>query len=71
MSVELAAQIVGEGRPLVVLHGLFGAGRNWATMARKLSDIRQVHMLDARNHGASPWANSMTYPEMEIGRAHV
>jgi pimeloyl-ACP methyl ester carboxylesterase len=50
---------------LLVLHGLFGAGRNWGGIARALAhEGRQVHLLDARNHGASPWELSMTYPEM-------
>ncbi len=62
--VELSAQSVGDGPPIVVLHGLFGSGRNWGGMARHFADTRRSHLLDARNHGQSPWAPSMTYPEM-------
>jgi esterase len=46
------------------MHGLFGSGRNWFSVARQLSANWQVHALDLRNHGASQWADSMTYPEM-------
>jgi pimeloyl-ACP methyl ester carboxylesterase len=63
-AVELNALVTGEGQPLVILHGLFGSARNWGSIARALSDVRQVHALDLRNHGASPWCTSMTYPEM-------
>jgi pimeloyl-ACP methyl ester carboxylesterase len=63
-SLELNAQVTGQGQPLVVLHGLFGSARNWASIARRLADIRQVHGLDLRNHGDSPWAESMTYEDM-------
>jgi pimeloyl-ACP methyl ester carboxylesterase len=48
----------------VILHGLFGSGRNWGNVARQLSDQYQCHLLDARNHGDSPWDDSMTYVEM-------
>jgi esterase len=63
-TVSLHAQVVGEGEPLVILHGLFGSARNWASIARRLAEIRQVHALDLRNHGNSPWADSMSYEEM-------
>jgi pimeloyl-ACP methyl ester carboxylesterase len=64
-AVTIADQTVGEGVPILVLHGLFGSGRNWGGIARSLAqDGRQVHLLDARNHGASPWVATMAYPDM-------
>ncbi|HEY1721095.1 MAG TPA: alpha/beta fold hydrolase [Magnetospirillaceae bacterium] len=71
--VAIADQIVGEGTPLLILHGLFGSGRNWGGIARTLAhEGRQVHLLDARNHGGSPWGASMTYPEMAADvAAHI
>lgn len=63
-AVNLSAQVIGEGSPLVILHGLFGSARNWGSIARGLADIRQVHALDLRNHGSSPWDQAMTYEEM-------
>ena len=63
--VELAYSEFGEGgRPLVVMHGLFGSARNWTAIARKLAETHRVFALDLRNHGASPRATSMTYAEM-------
>lgn len=52
------------GPPLIVLHGLFGSARNWATLARRFGERRHVYALDLRNHGESPWALEMTYPDM-------
>jgi pimeloyl-ACP methyl ester carboxylesterase len=65
MAVTLAAtDHGGDGPPLVVLHGLFGSARNWATLGKRLAATHRVHALDLRNHGGSPWAETMTYPEM-------
>lgn len=63
-ALTLEAQVMGDGPPLVILHGLFGSARNWGAITRRLADIRQVHALDLRNHGASPWNESMTYADM-------
>lgn len=54
----------GDGLPVVILHGLFGSGRNWAGIAKQLAASRRVYLVDARNHGESPWADTMTYAEM-------
>src|SRR6202021_1669604 len=64
MSVILAATEYGAGPPVVILHGLFGAARNWAGIARRLAQQYRVIALDLRNHGASPWAPAMGYAEM-------
>ena len=64
MALNLACETVGSGPPLVVLHGLFGSGGNWRAIARQLADSHAVTSVDLRNHGASPWADSMDYLEM-------
>jgi len=64
MSVKLVSRAYGEGPPLVVLHGLFGSGRNWHTIAGGLAKTHRVYAVDLRNHGRSPWAEPMTYSEM-------
>jgi pimeloyl-ACP methyl ester carboxylesterase len=64
VSVRLAATEAGSGPPIVILHGLFGSARNWQSIARRLSAAYRVLAVDLRNHGASPWAGSMNYPEM-------
>lgn len=62
--MRLAATELGDGPALIILHGLFGSARNWSTIARRLAASHRVIALDLRNHGASPWAATMTYAEM-------
>lgn len=55
----------GEGKaPLVILHGLLGSSRNWASAGRDLAAHFHVLALDLRNHGASFHAVAMDYPTM-------
>jgi pimeloyl-ACP methyl ester carboxylesterase len=63
-ALDLAAQTIGAGPPVIILHGLFGSQRNWGGIARALSDDFTINGLDLRNHGDSPWAPTMTYDEM-------
>ena len=64
MTVPLAATEYGDGKPVAILHGLFGAGRNWTGIARSLASSYRVVVFDLRNHGASPWAETMAYADM-------
>jgi len=54
----------GEGEPLVVLHGLFGSGRNWQSHVRQFASRFRVINVDLRNHGQSFHADEMNYPAM-------
>lgn len=49
----LHSQILGEGKPLLILHGYFGMSDNWRTLGNKFSENFQVHLIDQRNHGRS------------------
>jgi pimeloyl-ACP methyl ester carboxylesterase len=64
--IRLAARTLGEAGPRVVfVHGLFGQGRNWTTIARKLAeDGHRVTLLDLPNHGHSPWTDRVDYGDM-------
>lgn len=65
MSLELARTEYGEaGAPVVILHGLLGSARNWATIAKRLAETHRVFALDLRNHGSSPWSDVMTFEAM-------
>lgn len=55
--------ITGEP-PLVVAHGLFGAGRNWGRVAKTLQTDREVVTVDLRNHGDSDWTETHTYADL-------
>ncbi len=64
MTLELAYSETGDGPLLVILHGLFGSSRNWASVAGRLGETHRVFTPDLRNRGASPWAETMDYGEM-------
>ena len=64
MALDLAFDSIGDGPPLVILHGLFGSRTNWRSIARALSATHRVISVDLRNHGGSPWSDRMDYPEM-------
>jgi esterase len=57
--------------PLLIAHGLFGSGRNWGVIAKRLSNDRTVLAVDMRNHGSSPWSDSHTYADMAEDLAEV
>ncbi len=63
-----ARELGGAGkRPLVLLHGLLGSGRNWQTVGTGLAEAAggaNVWALDMRNHGKSPWSEGMDYDAM-------
>ncbi len=47
---------VGSGAiPVVFLHGLFGQGKNFFSIASELGDIATCQLLDLPNHGNSSW----------------
>ncbi|ADB34009.1 alpha/beta hydrolase fold protein [Kribbella flavida DSM 17836] len=63
--MKLPVTSYGEsGTPVVVMHGLFGSGRNWMTAARRLASAHRVFAFDLRNHGTSPHVPTMSYPEL-------
>jgi len=64
MSLDLHFLASGKGPPLVILHGVFGSANNWKRIAADLAGEHRVLAVDLRNHGESPWADSMSYPEM-------
>ena len=49
---------------LLIVHGLYGSGRNWGVIARRLASDRKVVAVDMRNHGDSPWFDTHSYPEL-------
>jgi pimeloyl-ACP methyl ester carboxylesterase len=63
-ALQLAVTEYGEGPPVAILHGVFGSGRNWRSIAQQLAARHRVLAFDLRNHGASPWTDGMSYREM-------
>ncbi len=56
---------------LLIVHGLFGSGRNWGAVAKRLAPERRVVSVDQRNHGQSPWQDSHGYEDMARDLAEV
>jgi len=72
MSVEQDLYVTRSGEsnlnsgkpPVILLHGLFGMGRNLGAVARALSDQYAVFSFDLPNHGRSPHSDAMTISSM-------
>ncbi len=63
--MKLHSTILGSGKPLLILHGLYGSSDNWHTIGKALADEGfAVHLLDLRNHGRSPHSDEHTYNAM-------
>ncbi|WP_299253797.1 alpha/beta fold hydrolase [uncultured Cytophaga sp.] len=62
--MQLFYREAGEGRPIVILHGLFGSSDNWMSVTKELALHYKAYVLDARNHGQSPHAVIHNYTEM-------
>ena len=52
-GVRLHVEIVGDGPPLVFVHGMCGSGSVWAGQVELLSDAFTCVTYDRRGHGAS------------------
>lgn len=62
MKPILHSKIIGNGKPILILHGFLGMGDNWKSHANKLAnDGFQVHLIDQRNHGRSFHSNEFNY----------
>src|SRR5277367_1866736 len=62
--MQLFSKEYGQGRAIVLLHGLFGSSDNWYFVAMQLSERFHVFVLDQRNHGQSPHSDEMNYSLM-------
>lgn len=62
--MKLFYRELGNGFPLVILHGLYGSSDNWMGIAKRFSESYRVILPDQRNHGQSPHSSSHTYPDM-------
>ncbi len=60
----LHSVITGQGKPLIILHGLFGMGDNWKSLAKQFAGNFEVHAVDQRNHGRSFHSDDFSYELM-------
>jgi esterase len=62
--MKLHFRELGAGKPLIILHGLFGFLDNWQTLAKYFAQHYKVYLVDLRNHGRSPHSLDFSYPLM-------
>nr|WP_298794250.1 alpha/beta fold hydrolase [uncultured Allomuricauda sp.] len=61
----LHSKIIGEGKPIIILHGFLGMSDNWKTLANQyIQHGFQVHLVDQRNHGKSFHSEDFDYEFM-------
>jgi len=58
-------KVMGEGAPLLILHGFLGSLDNWQSIAKDLSNNCKVYLLDLRNHGKSEHSDEHNYSVMQ------
>jgi pimeloyl-ACP methyl ester carboxylesterase len=60
--MDLYSNILGEGKPFIILHGFLGNSDNWKTLGTQFSEQGfEVHLIDQRNHGRSFWSDEFNY----------
>ena len=60
--MKLHSQIIGQGRPFIILHGFLGMSDNWKTLGKKFSESGfEIHLVDQRNHGRSFHDDNFSY----------
>ena len=62
--MKLNIRKTGTGKPLIILHGLFGSADNWMSIARDLSESYTLYLVDQRNHGDSGHSEEWNYQVM-------
>lgn len=59
--MKLFYRQMGEGQPVIILHGIFGISDNWVSIGKRIADQYEVFVVDQRNHGQSPHSDTFNY----------
>jgi pimeloyl-ACP methyl ester carboxylesterase len=62
--MKLFYREMGNGSPVIIVHGLFGMSDNWMNIAKQLADHYKIYLPDMRNHGSSPHHEEWSYDVM-------
>ncbi|MDE0470569.1 MAG: alpha/beta fold hydrolase [Ekhidna sp.] len=62
--MKLHFKTIGTGKPLIILHGIFGSSDNWQTLGKDFAKYANVYLVDLRNHGKSPHSDEFNYKTM-------
>lgn len=62
---DIATRLIGSTGPRIVfLHGLFGRGKNFTSIAKALEADYSSLLVDLPNHGDSAWTDEFDYVDM-------
>lgn len=61
MSINLNFKVKGSGKPILILHGLFGMLDNWNSISNRLAENFSVYTVDQRDHGKSDKSTEFGY----------
>lgn len=53
-GTPITVDVIGHGRPLVIVHGSIGLAADWHEVAHALGDEMTVYAVNRRGHGPSP-----------------
>ncbi len=59
--MKLHFKKLGEGQPVIILHGVFGSSDNLTIVAKRIAASHEVYLVDQRNHGHSPHSQDFNY----------
>jgi len=60
--MDLHFKKYGKGKPLIILHGIFGISDNWVSFGKRVAELGfEVFIPDQRNHGRSPHHYALNY----------
>lgn len=71
VHMQLNFRRQGQGRPVIVIHGLFGSLDNLNGLSKSLAEHFDVIAVDVRNHGLSPRSEHMNYRDMAEDILHL
>lgn len=61
MDIKLNYKVKGNGKPIIILHGLFGMLDNWNSISNKLAANYTVYTIYQRDHGKSSKSKEFGY----------
>ena len=64
--MKLFSRHIGNGWPLIIVHGLYGSSDNWLSVAKRLEKHFSIYLIDLRNHGSSPHSPDHNYQAMAL-----
>lgn len=61
MELQLNYKLKGTGKPIIILHGLFGMLDNWNSIGSELANNFAIYLVDQRDHGRSDKSKEFGY----------